>query len=61
MHTEDARTAGAAMVLRCLILEDQVMFGQLLTTMLQPVRDLAVVGMARTVSLIHISEPTRTD
>ncbi|MCS5707011.1 response regulator transcription factor [Synechococcus sp. FGCU-3] len=48
MNTEDARTAVAAMVLRCLILEDQVMFGQLLTTMLQPVRDLAVVGMART-------------
>lgn len=36
------------MALRCLILEDQVMFGQLLSTMLQPIRNLDVVGMART-------------
>ena len=36
------------MPLRCLILEDQVMFGQLLSTMLQPVRGVEVVGLART-------------
>lgn len=36
------------MPLRCLILEDQVMFGQLLSTMLQPVRGIEVVGLART-------------
>ncbi len=35
------------MPLRCLILEDQVMFGQLLSTMLQPVKGLEVVGLAR--------------
>lgn len=34
------------MVLRCLILEDQVMFAQLLGTMLQPVRALEIAGLA---------------
>lgn len=36
------------MPLRCLILEDQVMFAQLLSTMLQPVRGLEIAGLART-------------
>jgi len=35
------------MTLRCLILEDQVMFAQMLSTMLQPVRALDVIGLAR--------------
>lgn len=38
--------ASPEMSLRCLILEDQVMFGQLLSKMLQPVRGLNVVGLA---------------
>lgn len=36
------------MTLRCLILEDQMMFAQMLSTLLQPVRGLEVVGLART-------------
>lgn len=39
--------ATLGMVLRCLILEDQVMFAQLLGTMLEPVRDLEIAGLAR--------------
>ena len=35
------------MRLRCLILEDHVMFAQLLSSMLQPVRGLRVAGLAR--------------
>jgi DNA-binding NarL/FixJ family response regulator len=36
------------MVLRCLILDGQMMFGQLLCTVLAPINDLAVLGIART-------------
>jgi DNA-binding NarL/FixJ family response regulator len=36
------------MVLRCLIVDDHVMFGQLLSTMLAPMSDLKVIGMAHT-------------
>lgn len=36
------------MSLRCLILDDHVMFAQLLSTLLQPVRNLEVAGLART-------------
>jgi DNA-binding NarL/FixJ family response regulator len=35
------------MTLRCLILEDHVMFAQMLSTMLQPVRALQIAGLAR--------------
>ncbi len=38
------------MALRCLILEDQVMFAQLLSTLLQPVRELEIAGLAKTCS-----------
>lgn len=36
------------MALRCLILEDQVMFAQLLSTVLRPIRELEIAGLART-------------
>lgn len=38
---------GPMMTLRCLLLEDQVMFAQLLSTMLQPVRGLEIIGLAK--------------
>lgn len=38
------------MALRCLILEDQVMFAQLLSTVLQPIRELEIAGLATTCS-----------
>jgi DNA-binding NarL/FixJ family response regulator len=36
------------MVLRCLILDGQMMFGQLLCTVLAPINNLTVLGIART-------------
>lgn len=49
------------MALRCLILEDQVMFAQLLSTVLRPIRELEIAGLARTcregIQLCHQLRP----